>query len=312
MSSKNCIVCDSRCGRSNSVVDVCCFKCKKPAHMECVHLTKEDIEIYKQENKNWYCVNCDKFNKSVRYNDLTPVGPSTPVTTPPTVLHNTVNQSYNTIIQKMEEQQQLISTWMQKTDSKMSILESALTRIELLTVENKQLKSSLAALEIKVQNMEQNERNLFVDIVGVPVSDTPVLDTVLKVLNDGLDAKILPQHIDQCFRVKHKNNESNTKAPVIIVKLIDSNTKRSIFKNKSTRKSFLTTSNLFGTSYKSQIFVNENLITAKRILFSKAANLRKENKFKFLWTKNGKILTRKDKLSPIHVIDCSDDLLKYS
>ena len=56
----------------------------------------------------------------------------------------------------------------------------------------------------------------------------------------------------------------------------------------------------------SNIFVNEHLTPTKKYWFSIAKQKKLELKYKYLWTRNGKILIRKDDDTEVIIIDSEE------
>ena len=57
-----------------------------------------------------------------------------------------------------------------------------------------------------------------------------------------------------------------------------------------------------------RIFIAENLSPKNKELFALSLKLKKDKKFKFIWTHSGRIYLRIDNDSPAQLITCHDDL----
>ena len=62
----------------------------------------------------------------------------------------------------------------------------------------------------------------------------------------------------------------------------------------------------------SVVYVNENLTKSSRILLGHARRFCRENDWKYAWVKNGIIRIKKSDDSPAIVLECVEDLEKYS
>ena len=56
------------------------------------------------------------------------------------------------------------------------------------------------------------------------------------------------------------------------------------------------------------IYISESLSPANKQLFKSCLSFKKDKKFKFIWTHNGRIYLRKSENSPANVITCLKDL----
>ena len=59
-----------------------------------------------------------------------------------------------------------------------------------------------------------------------------------------------------------------------------------------------------------KIFVNENLTNSRKFLLWKTRQIADQKNVKYVWTINGKILTRKTDLATVETIETENDLQK--
>lgn len=319
--SSFCAVCKTRFASRSSANDdgsssIKCSKCENCFHLKCVNLSEDDWGYYKSVNKSWFCSDCEVLNRSVRY--ISPLKSASDVSFNLQSVNTSSNneallEAINKVTVKLDfyqnEQNSRHFAMMKQFNDRFLALETALLKIKDLSMENDLLKKSMAKLEVRLNHMEQKEHNATINITGVPViNDENVTDTVLKILNTGLESNFERENIVHCYRTKKTENK-NISVPVIVVKFRDEQFKRSILKLKTKRKEFLSTKHLFNDEVNNRpIFINESLTPAKRNLLNDAINVKKELKYSFLWTRNGVIYMRKDKSSAVQVINCVEDL----
>ncbi|XP_046686224.1 uncharacterized protein LOC124371900 [Homalodisca vitripennis] len=171
--------------------------------------------------------------------------------------------------------------------------------MESLTLENVQLKKKVAALENRVEEMEQYSRSNCVEIHGIPEEKTENVVSVVKEVGKALDMPITDSMIDACHRLGRRSGPNNQPA-AIIVKFVRRLDKEELMKKRTVKKNFSTRHINMTTD--SQIYINESLSPARRRLFVMAREAKKTKNFKYLWVRNGKILMRRDDGQPvIHV-----------
>lgn len=303
MAPNMCIVCSLRINRRPSVSAplsfIECNKCKEFCHTACAGLNKEEVEFMNAEKRTWCCKNCDILEKSVRY--------FSPPNTIESFTNSNVLKALKEINDKLEDQKIQFNDLIFQMENRIKLLEETINQINIVKNENVEMKKNLNNLEIKICNMEQKMRANTLDITGIPYAENEKTDDlVLKVFNSGLNLNVLREDIVDCFRVKA--NEKTKYSPAIIVKLTSTSIKQQILSQKTKHRTNLCSHKLFNAIKSKPIFINENLCKSRRILLNAALNIKKERDFKFVWTKGGNICMRKEKTSPVQVINCMDDL----
>ena len=84
--------------------------------------------------------------------------------------------------------------------------------------------------------------------------------------------------------------------PKIIAKFISRNVRDNFMKNKNKIK-------------KDRIYINESLTKENRQKFNNCLQYKKKHQFKYIWTKNGKTLLKKNDESKAIMISNADDLV---
>lgn len=166
-----------------------------------------------------------------------------------------------------------------------------------------ELKKVVTASEQKLTNLEQYSRNKNIEIKGLPASDDEDLPEILKKLGDTIGEPITKSDVDICHRVPTKDGG----CPNIVVQF-HSRTKRDAVVEKARKKRVRTDE--LGAPGRSPVYVNDHLCPDLKILLGKAIARKNEKQWKYVWTKEGKILARKTDTSRVLRITSVNDLEK--
>lgn len=159
-------------------------------------------------------------------------------------------------------------------------------------------------LQGKIHDLEQEQLNKTIDIVGVKVNETNdcinILNEVATKINvENFSAKV----IDDLYYIPNRKEEGRGK---IVVKFL---TKISIEQWLSKRKNLNNTS-ARDMSPNGRIFINESLSKFYSDLFWKTKSTCKEKGYKFVWVKNGKIFIKKGESSAVTRIKSEKDITR--
>lgn len=187
-----------------------------------------------------------------------------------------------------------------------------------LVKEHKALKLALHTMEAKFRSMakahddlEQYGRRECVEIRGVPVPFDPKSEdtnAVVKSVGNLMGITVTDNDISVSHRMpQSKRYKGKQRGPsAIIAKFTRRVIKdkfyraRSILHDKSTLD--------LGFTDRNSIYITESLTENNRELFNDCLKAKKDLKFNFVWTRNGRIFMRHDKDSPAKLISSKDDL----
>ena len=122
-----------------------------------------------------------------------------------------------------------------------------------------------------------------------------------------VDPEIEKDEILSTYRLKNKKNykKKDNKTP-IVVKFVSIEKRNIIFKNKKQ----LSSVDFKSTKGKAKIvYINENLTYRNQRIFSKANQFKKENKWKYIWTKNSIVHLRKNEETTSFQVRNEQDIL---
>ena len=187
-----------------------------------------------------------------------------------------------------------------------------------LVEEQKALKLALHTMEAKFyslakahDDLEQYGRRECVEIRGIPVpSDPKSEDTnaVVKSVGDLMGISVTDNDISVSHRMPQSKRYKGKQRgpPAIIAKFTRRVTKDKFYgaRSKLHDKSTLD----LGSTVRNSIYISESLTEINRELLNDCLKAKKDLKFNFVWTRNGKIFMRHDKDSPAKLISTKDDL----
>ena len=192
-----------------------------------------------------------------------------------------------------------------------------------LLLENKVLKKTLQELEQKHTTLlkEINEKNQYdrrecIEIRGIPQPDdgsSESTDQIVKDIGKLVDVDITDQDISVSHRLPQRKQTSygqmprrNAGPPPIIVKFTRRNIKERLYGAR--RKLSESTTSDLGYFEENKIYLAESLTEINRELFRAYLSVKKELKFNYIWTYNGRIFLRENRESSVIRIKSKDDL----
>ena len=168
------------------------------------------------------------------------------------------------------------------------------------SVHIQQLKTNNSGLKRQLRELDQYNRRNNVQISGLKLTDEKNCETeVIRHIQTTYDVEIHPDLIEAAHPVPTRRQ---TGVKPIIVKFISRKTKENLLsavKRNRTRNG---------------VYINEHLSAFNRFLFNKCLPLKtsKDGDFKYLWTKNGTVMLRKEDGSPVIRITNERDLMKVN
>jgi mRNA-degrading endonuclease YafQ of YafQ-DinJ toxin-antitoxin module len=177
--------------------------------------------------------------------------------------------------------------------------------VDKLEEEIKNLRLQNREMKLQVNLNEQRERQLNVEIMGVPeLKNENLIDIVTKICK-SIELDILINDIVRVNRVTPRIKLQG-RPRVIIAKLSSTLLKDNMI--SLARKNHVNTNNIDMAGEPKAIFVNEHLTPYNKQMFKKCKEFAKNNQYKYVWTKNGKIYLRQNDTSPAVQISDEEDL----
>ena len=154
------------------------------------------------------------------------------------------------------------------------------------------MKAKKTDVEKGNDDLQSYLRRDLLEIHGVPVSEDEKTDEiVLKVAK--LIVPVLVLNVND-ISISHRLPAAMGRIPVIIAKFVRRSVRDRLLNKRELRDK---TAQDLGFHENTRLFVNESLTRKSRELFNKVKTFCRDYRYKFAWTKNGKVLLRKDAAS---------------
>lgn len=269
---------NSNITKSNS--GATCSQCKKSYHWNCDGTSNQLINDFTSGVSIWKCYQC-YTRKSRSASESS------------SMVDETCNDALSIRrIKNVVSEMQLVLNQNMKEITK--VLNDYGSRIRDIDDDSNTLRFDMNGLDIRIDNLEQASYMNSLEIQGVPLQEPD--DPARIVCNIGtlISCTTSPDDWSNIHRQYRKPKQD--KIPSIIV----------FFKETSKRDDFLAASkshsgilmSKLGLNDNDQddkfIYINEHLTNPRKKLFYAAKVFKKENGFKYLWTKNGRIYLKKD------------------
>ncbi|CAK1588705.1 unnamed protein product [Parnassius mnemosyne] len=271
-------------------------------------------------------------NITVRGNKKQPCSPpckssDTPVTTEEvkeivqTVIQKEMESLYNkmskSILDTLNKQLKDVSEELSKVKESIEFMNAEFEECKMESIamkksykelqdENCKVKSAVQELTIRVNQLEQSARSSNAEIQCVPERKTENVLNIVKDICKVINCNISDDKIVNCTRIA-KINRSSPRPRSIIVQFTtpfirDQFLASAIKFNKIDVSNKLNSTHLGIPGNKIPIYILEHLSPANKALHAAARIKAKENNFKYVWVRNGRIYMRKDDNSKYHLI----------
>lgn len=295
----------NKCGKCDTNVNDTselpkCSLCLKIFHFECSGLKEATWRKMAWEKKSsWRCPHyCSSKSPQVSGPDLTQ-----------TVLD--INTKLNEIWKELRDLTSSQTMLSEKYDDILTELKNERATNKLrdqkmlkLEQENADLRSELASISLRVNEMDQYSRNRNVEIHGIAERPQESLRDLMEELAKQIQIDTKPEEIDVIHRIPTRN--PNKKKPVIVQ--FTTRTAREKWLQK--RNTGLTSNNIISGSDDTLIYINENLCEGKRKLAFEARTAKKNLNYKYMWIKSATIFMKKDDGCPVIKVKSSSDIPK--
>lgn len=305
----NCAECDQPAQRGNKDT-ISCKTCNNFFHNKCGGLGATDVTFLREQNKLklWKCKKCEKKLRSELRSENTPIKIDKPGEKS-TTEHGTeqITQktqsceslNYGALMLKINdliESNNFLALQQQEATKSLTEATKEIKMLNLRIIElqndNVAKEKRIAALESRVNIMEQKELENKVEIYGLQLNNN---NNNLEERFDELCASIKIDVKKDIFNLYIRRRESTNKSIVVVF-----HTKQAAAELLRKRGKHNFENNV--------IYINECLTAYNRNLLWKVKNKAKENNFKFTWIKDGKILCRKTEGDKILFIRSEQDL----
>lgn len=206
-------------------------------------------------------------------------------------MEKTLEEMKNTIDFYAEQYQQMVD-FKQRAEKKLTSLEQ----------KNIYLEKCNKALEERIQDMEQREKENNIEIFGLEKRNNEVTMEVVKNIAQNLNLN--PTDIIDAVRVGKENEDKNKPQPVIVTM----RNKQTRNKWMAKRKTVITNAQFYNNESSKRIYFNDDLPKFKRQLLWETKDQLKPM-FSYIWVQDHNILVKKDgNEKKIHKIRSHEDI----
>lgn len=186
----------------------------------------------------------------------------------------------------------------------------------VLRAENAHLRENVTELNTKMSLMEQRARENNIEVHCIPEHSNENLVNSILQLTKVVGCPIEEREILACSRVSRINTKS-TRPRSTIVKLASPRVRDSVLAayykyNKLNPSHKLSSSDLGIGGDKQPIYLMEHLSPNNRELHAQARIFKKDNQYKYVWVRNGRVMLRKDDSSTAVWVKNAEILKKLS
>ncbi|CAG5013746.1 unnamed protein product [Parnassius apollo] len=219
-------------------------------------------------------------------------------------LTSSINNSLKDITTRLDDIEKSITYSGERQDN----FESRLKLFEEKVVAGSTVNSQIAALENKIESMEQQARQYNIEIANFPDRRNEKLITLLEKIGAIIKHPIKATDILSAHRVPHFDQKNQHPKNVIVKlssKILRDNIVLAARAVRGVRSDQLSISGTPCT-----IYLNEHLTPKNKQLFRLCRVAAKKHNYKYTWIKHGTVLVRQTDSSPIFAIRNEQDIDK--
>ncbi|KAJ0169453.1 hypothetical protein K1T71_015040 [Dendrolimus kikuchii] len=215
-------------------------------------------------------------------------------------------------------------------DEKITILECRVSSLETKFSESGPvgvdvLEDTIADLKLQLNEREQEFLYNDLEMTGIPEEKNESLMRIIKTISVKLGVEIEERdvvHVERVGSARRNRVEASDGIPGSNSANLMTSRPRSIavrFARRVTRdqllrasrvRRLLTTTDVEVAGPPGRVYINERLTRSNRHLFYCARQAGMRMKWRYIWTKDGKILARKEESQPVFLVRCQRDLNK--
>lgn len=183
-------------------------------------------------------------------------------------------------------------------------------RVAAQDAEIVKLRESLGHIQSQLNAQEQSNIRNELEIIGVPEAESENLQHLALVLASRVGVDLVTADIDCVARVGSKRPQSVTNKEwmprPIVIKLLRRSKRDEILQASKTRRNL--TSEIVAQGTAQNLYFNERLTKANRVLFKESRMRAQQCNFRYCWVRNGSIYLRQSEKKPAILIQSQLDL----
>lgn len=222
------------------------------------------------------------------------------------VVREVIREEFSILREEIRNFEDSISFMNAKFEEMKNKVEACTEDTKQLRTENDLLQRKVRDLESRLSVIEQDSRQNNIEIHCLPEHKQENLSSTLMQVGKVIGFPIAETDILSCNRVQKQNKTSSQPKTVIcrfVSKIKRDNILAAVYKyNRSHPKEKLNTRLLGYGGKESPVYISEHLTQANKSLHAVTRIWAKENNFKYVWVRNGKIFIRKDDEHPAKLV----------
>lgn len=215
---------------------------------------------------------------------------------------NFLSSGYDSILKQLQDTNQQVRTANQKFKTQSS-------EIAALKDETKNLEKNAHDAAFQLDEIAQYIRRDCLEVTGVKASEECTADAIVKSVGELIGVPLEDNDISIAHPIP---TYSEVAAPKLIVKFMRRSVRNKVYssRRKLVKKKAKDLPNL-GLAFEDDLYISESLTQTRKKLFGEVNKMKKQLKWKFIWTFNGRIFIRKADGEQAHAFDCQEDLEKF-
>lgn len=307
----SCYKCKAKVNLKSQRHIFCEGECKKVWHVpKCSTINvKEFKDIVENAEKPWFCDSCKQQRqqrRSIMNATIANVSQSllsTPSISASSLGSTTINDSEITltkIYKKLEELsgeykkiERSVDDVKKIIEDYRSITDSLIEDNQCLRNENSTLKRRIDNIELKIDGVAQHSLDKNIIINGIPMIENESPEIYIKNITKQMKINMMDSDIKSIERTK-LNSKNSGLPPAIVVEFHNKTLRDEILHNRKIEG--LNTQTIFDENVTdpTPIFICEQLTKKRQYIMKAARDLKRQKIIKYVWTKNGDILIRRD------------------
>ncbi|XP_061718044.1 uncharacterized protein LOC133525703 [Cydia pomonella] len=316
--------CSTKCGKN--VTKKCpglqCGKCGKWMHASCIPITTEQLNaLCGTEAVEWKCKTCNPQYKNKRISAILPDPEDDDNTDTEQVIlmkdscsEDFLRQLRSDIRDAIKDEiQRTLKYYSDKIDDYQKKLDDYEVKVKSMENQNKDLQNKYTNIQLKCNSMEQKLNQIEqtqleskIEICGVEKKENENTTEIAKKI-----AQVLQVNCDDvtgAYRKERRAPAALQRGPASIIVTLKAGQRDCWLTTARTRT---ITGHDLGHPEESRIFLREALTPATAFLLWKAkSELKKDDKYKYVWCKGGNVLVRKHDQARIQTIRSEHDVEK--
>ncbi|KAI5719492.1 hypothetical protein M8J76_010996 [Diaphorina citri] len=281
--------------------ELSCVECKRCFHYFCCGQTEKNFKAMKQTTKaHFKCIDCKGKMKSPEH-ERRALGAQN--TDPETIQTSGVVELSNEYFERKFKE--LVRNMTENKDELIRILEN---RVKDMEEKLQERDNKIQDLEERMEMLESRSRICNIEIRNMPETRGEDMMHLVNEIGKTIGIQDMKEgDVQVAHRVDSRNSTEKGKRPIIVhlgSRYLRNKWLTKFREYKRSKNGGQTPGNLTARDVNSQlpdnrIFINEHLTVQKKILLNEAKGFAKANGIKYVWTKEGSILIKKNETEKV-------------